>query len=215
LDCRTEAGRRVTGRLPTQTSLQALIDSTRALHQKPRDRRLPDPTLLAAIERRLLTAVHRDNTGTTERDGYRFSTLGGGFGGTNTSTTEAHALSDPQKDKHHEFTSLACSSLEEAVHQINKLISALNSIDDLTSDHGPTPRTCAACTGHRPLGGDQAVAHRGTVGNRLERDTDLCAGCYAYVVQSAPAGSRTGHLPDPLAIRWHDQRGRWRLRISA
>jgi hypothetical protein len=94
------------------------------------------------------------------------------------------------------------------------ILSALQSIDDLTEDRGPTPRLCP-CSPHRPLGGPQAVAHRGTVGNRLERDTDLCESCYGYVVQSAPAGSHRGRLPDPTAIAYHDQRGRWRLRITA
>jgi len=205
----------VTRRLPTETSLQALIDSTRALHQKPRDRRLPDPTLLAAIERRILTAVRRDATGTTDRDGYPTSTLGGGYTRTNGSSTETQALSLPERDRHHELTLLAVTNLEQLVLSVQVVLSALNSIDDLTSDRGPAPRTCAACTGHRPLGGDQAVAHRGTVGNRLERDTDLCQPCWDYVRQTAPAGSHTGRLPDPHAIAYHDQRGRWRLRITA
>jgi len=204
----------MTRRLPTEISLQALIDSTRALHQKPRDKRLPDSTLLAAIERRLLTAVRRDGTGTTDRDGYPTSTLGGNHGGNNGSSTETHALAPPERDRHHELTLLAVTNLEQLVLSVNIVVSALNSIDDLTNDRGPAPRTCAACTGHRPQGGDQAVAHRGTVGNRLERDTDLCQPCWDYVRQTAPAGSHGGHLPTPDAIRWHDQRGRWRLRIA-
>jgi hypothetical protein len=201
--------------LPTEISLQALIDSARAPYQKPRDRRYPDRTLLDAIERRLLHAYRRDQTGGTEPDGYPNNTLGGGYTRTNGSSTETQALSLPERDRHHELTLLAVTSLEQVVLSWNVIISALNSIDDLTSDRGPAPRTCAACTGHRPLGGDQAVAHRGTVGNRLERDTDLCQPCWDYVRQTAPAGSHRGRLPDPSAIAYHDQRGRWRLRITA
>lgn len=201
-------------RLPTDTSIRHLLDSLAALHQKPRDRRLPDPTLLAALERRLCRAVARDRTGTTDRDGYPATTLGGGYGHTNGSTTETQALAPPLRDRHHELTLLAVEHLEQLVHSANILISALNSIDDLTSDAGPAPRTCAACTGHRPLGGDQAVAHRGTVGDRLERAVDLCEDCRNFVKQTANPGSREGRLPTPVEIDWHDKRGRWRLRIA-
>ena len=201
-------------RLPTDTSLQALIDSVRALHQKPRDRRLPDPTLLAAIERRLQRAVTRDRTGTTDRDGYPSSTLGSGSSGTNGSTTETHALNPAERDRHHELTMLAVQNLEQLVMSTNIIVSALNSIDDLISDQGPAPRTCHACTGLRPQGGNQPVAHRGTVGNRLERDTDLCAACYHFVERTAPPGSHAGWLPSAADIAYHDQRGRWRLRIA-
>jgi hypothetical protein len=205
----------VTRRLPTQTSLQALIDSARAPYQKPRDRRFPDRTLLDAIERRLLHAYRRDTTGTTDRDGYPTSTLGGGYTHTNGSSTETQALSSPERDRHHELTLLAVTSLEQVVLSWNVIISALQSIDDLTNDRGPTPRTCAACTGHRPLGGDQEVAHRGTVGDRLEREVDLCEDCRNFVKQTAIPASRGGRLPTPDEIAWHDKRGRWRLRITA
>ena len=201
-------------RLPTEASLQALIDSARALYQKPRDRRLPDPTLLAAIERRLLRAVQRDRTGTTDRDGYPGNTLGSGTPTSNGSSTETHALGRPERDRHHELTILAVQHLEQLVLSANVIVSALNSIDDLTSDQGPAPRTCAACTGHRLQGGDRSDVTRGTMGDRLERATDLCRACMDFVRSSAPAGSHAGVLPTPEQIRWHDSHGRWRLRVT-
>lgn len=201
--------------IPTDHALRHLLDSLDALHRRPRDRSIPDPTLYANIERRLAAAVRRDRTGDTTRDGYPSGTLGGGGRSQTSSSTETHALSPAERDRHHELTARACLALEDAVANIQHLMSALNSIDDLTSDQGPAPRTCAACTGHRPLHGDQAVAHRGTVGDRLPRATDLCKACWRYVERAYPAGCHNAEPPTPDAIAWHDEHGYWRIRTAA
>lgn len=206
-------------RLPSDITLGHLTDGLRALNRAPRDKPLAamDRTLLESIERRLARAVTRDRTGHIERDGYPRSTLGNesrGIG-TPTSTTETAALSRSERDAHHELTALAVTALTETVTSLGKLVSALASLDQLTSDRGPAPRTCNACAGKRPLGGDQLVARRGTVGDRLTTATDLCQPCWDFVRQTAPAGSNAGYLPTEEQIRWHDQRGRWRLRMVA
>ena len=203
-------------RLPSDIAIGHLLDALRNLHTRPRDKTAPDRTLLANIERRLATAVRRDRTGTTTRDGYPTSTLGGGhathIAG---STTENAALAPTRRDRHHDLTVAACQHLDSAVTHLQALLSALNSLEDLTGGTSVAPRTCQACTGYRPLGGDQAVAHRGTVGDRLTRDTDLCGFCWAFVRQAYPAGSRAGLTPTPTDIAHHDQTGRWRIRLVA
>jgi len=204
-------------RLPTDITIGHLTDGLRALGRPPRDRILAaiDRTLLESIERRLAQAVTRDRTGRIERDGYPTSTLGNGaHSSTPGSRTETAALSRPQRDTHHDLTALAVASLTEAVTALGKLSSALASIDQLTTII-PSPRTCQACEGKRPLGGDQVVAHRGTVGDRLTQAIDLCSFCYHAVEQTAKPGSRAGHIPTEEQILWHDQRGRWRFRVVA
>ncbi len=204
----------MTRRLATDISIRHLLDAVGALWRKPRNRTLPDPTLYANLERRTARAVARDRTGESIRDGYPANTIGAGYTNGNGSSVEAHALSRPERDLHHDYTLVAIAGLEAAVAGLQMWASALNSIDDLVNDQGPAPRTCQACTGHRVLGGDQQVAHRGTVGNRLERDTDLCQSCWDFVRQTAPAGTHQGYLPDPAQIAWHDTRGRWQIRIA-
>jgi len=202
-------------RLPSDITIGHLTDGLRALSRKPRDRTLAgiDRTLLESIERRLAQAVTRDRTGRIERDGYPTSTLGNGaHSSTPGSRTETAALSQPQRDTHHDLTALAVASLTEAVTALGKLSSALNSLDDLTATSVPSPRTCAHCTGKRGPDRDLPVWRRGTVGNRLPHATDLCSPCFHFVEQTALAGSHTGYLPTDEQIRDHETRGRWRIR---
>lgn len=202
-------------RLPSDVALGHLIDALRNLHTKPRDKRAPDRTLLANIERRLATAVRRDRTGTTLRDGYPASTLAGGhathIAG---STTENAALAAPLRDRHHELVDRACTALLHAVTQLNTLVSALDSIDQLTGTTTLAPKTCAHCTPHLPDGHTRPVHARGTVGDRLTVAVDLCEPCYFYVARTADPGQRDGQLPTPDQIRWHDQHGTWRIRVA-
>jgi len=205
----------VTPRLPSDITIGHLTDGLRALSRKPRDRTLAtiDRTLLESIERRLAQAATRDRTGRIERDGYPTSTLGNGVrSSTPGSRTETAALSRPQRDTHHELTMFAVVSLTEAVTALTRLSSALNSLDDLTADTRPTPRTCSHCTGKRGSDADLPVWRRGTVGNRLPNNIDLCSPCFHFVEQTALAGSLTGYLPTDEQIRDHETRGRWRIR---
>ena len=196
----------------TETGLQHHIDAIRALYKK--DKRYPDRTRLDALERRILRAYRRNNTGTAQRDGYPTTTLGGTYTRTNGSSVEAQALAPPIRDRHHELTVRAVDQIEQIVTYGIWLEMTLDAIEALTNDQGPAPRTCAACTGHRLLGGNQAVSHRGTVGNRLSRAVDLCEPCYGYVTQTADPGTHAGRLPTPVDIASHDRTGRWRLRTN-
>lgn len=207
-------------RLPTTAAVGHLVDSCRALTRKPRDKRLPDLTLADSIERRLAAAVNRDRSGSVVPDGFPAGTLGGGGGQRgNASTVEAAVLALAQgvagRDRHHELTVLAVQSLEATVENAQRCLSALASLDDLVSDTvAPTVRTCSHCTGKRGPDSDRSVYATGTVGDRLERSIALCDACYGFVTQTAPAGSHTGYLPSEQQIADHEQRGRWRIRMT-
>jgi len=202
-------------RLPTDVTIGHLTDGLRQLNRPPRDKPQAaiDRTLLESIERRLARAVTRDRTGHIERDGYPTSTLGPDGGRTTPgSRTETAALSRPERDQHHELTALAVRRLTDAVTALGGLVSTLNAIDDLTNDRGPDVRFCAHCTGKRGPDRDLPVWRRGTVGNRLITNVDLCSPCFHFVEQTALAGSLAGYLPSDEQIRDHELRGRWRIR---
>lgn len=216
--------------IPTELAARHLFDSLRALGRKPTSPGLArrDTKLIDSLERRLLEALARDRAGTATADGYP-ATTSGGFGGNRltilveddrvtVTAVELAALAlvegSSPRDRHHELTRRAATALEDAVVALNTLTAALASIDDLTSDRGPTPRTCQHCTGKRGKGNDRTVAHRGTVGDRLERTMDLCEACWSFVRRVANPNSRAGYLPTDQQIRDHEERGRWKIKIA-
>lgn len=201
--------------LPTDIAAQHLFDSVDALWEKPSkgsERRID------SLRRRFRAALERDRTGSVIPDGYPTNTSGGPVSGVGSSSTERAAVAladgDVVRDRHHDLTVRAAGALEELVVQANILRLALDSIDDLTNDSGPAPKTCAHCTGKRGHGNDRPVAHRGTVGDRLERAMDLCEACWSFVRWSAKPNTRAGYLPTDTQIRDHEERGRWRMRVA-
>lgn len=202
-------------RLPTDSAIDHLLESLRKLSQAPRT---GQPRRIDSIETRLRAAVRRDRTGTVAPDGYPAGGSGGNSNGhTNGSTTERAALALVEsrfQDRHHDLTALAVAKLDGIVAGLQHLIAALDAIDDLTRTTGPAARHCAHCEGKRGEGNDLPVAHRGTVGDRLERAIDLCKPCYSFVERTAAAGTHTGYLPTDAQIRDHEARGRWRMRVA-
>lgn len=206
--------------IPSGLAIGHLFESLAALNRKPENKLLAaiDPKLIDSLRRRILIAAQRDRTGSVVPDGYPTSGGGSRGSGIATSATERAAVAladnDIVRDRHHELTVRATTALEDAVIALNTLASALLSIDDLTDTKGPVPKTCAHCTGKRGAGNDRPIAHRGTVGDRLERAMDLCEGCWSAVRWSAAANSRDGKLPTDAQIRHHEETGRWRLRVA-
>lgn len=206
-------------RLPTRATLEHLVEALRRLGQRPKPNQ---PVRIDDLERRILTAVERDQSGDIGFDGWDATTIpkvcsGSGRG----SRVEGHglALADgaTPRDRHHELTVLAVESLNHTVTNLNTLLSALASIDDLIKVDGPgeKTRTCGHCTGKRGKGNDRPVYATGTAGDRLERAIPLCEACYGFVTQTAAPASRIGSLPDNLQIVDHERRGRWRIRTTA
>lgn len=222
-------------RLPSDHAARDLCDSLRALNQRPHDKALAefDARLIDSIERRLLIALQRDRTGSVIPDGYPTSTGGGRSGGSRTivvpdengqpdrvpvTAIEAAVVAlvdgDTPRDRHHDLTVRAVEAIDSAVVALNTCVAALASIDDLVSEKGPAPKTCAHCTSKRGEGSDRPIYATGTVGDRLERSVSLCKHCYGFVEQTARPGTHTGYLPSDDQIRDHEQRGRWRMRVA-
>lgn len=121
---------------------------------------------LDLIERRLLEAIRRDETGGTERDGFP-SGAGPGDGGEYAaqSTTEAAAMStyrlddsrhpedsagywgQQERDEHHAYTQSAADALERAANAISDLIEKLDAIDRLAHQTRTDPSgSCLVCS---------------------------------------------------------------------
>lgn len=213
-------------RLPTLVAVQHLLDGLRALGEAPKR---GQPARIDDLEARLIRAVGRDLAGVPIPDGYRTG-IGGGRGGGPTIVVQEDGQPDVAvpatsveaavagrgdahrvRDRHHELTAKAVSSVEQAVTQIQVARAALDSIDDLVQAGPPAPKTCDHCTGRRGDGNDRPVYVRGTVGDRLERAIALCEPCYHFVARTAASGSRLGWLPDDEQIADHERRGRWRI----
>lgn len=216
-------------RLPTPVALQHLTDRLRALGEPPekgKPRRIDD------LETRLQRAVRRDLAGLPTPDGYATRTGGGRSGGRTITVDDEQGQPDAvpvtsvegalidradwhrTRDRHHELTVRAVEAVDCAVVAIHTAFSALASIDDMVNTAPPAPRTCDHCTDKRGRGGNRPIYVRGTVGDRLERAMSLCEACYEFVRQVALPGSRRGYLPSDLQILEHEQRGRWRIRVT-
>lgn len=211
-------------RLPTPVALQHLTDSLRALGEPPakgKPRRIDD------LEQRLHRAVERDLAGLPTPDGYPATTSGGRAGGRTIVVDDDHvpvtsvegAVIDRDdrrrtRDRHHELTVKAVTAVDAAVVHLQTAFAALASIDDLINTAPPAEKTCDHCTDKRGQGGNRPVYVRGTVGDRLERALSLCEACYEFVRQVALPGTRGGYLPSDVQILEHEQRGRWRIRLT-
>jgi len=182
----------------------------------------------ASVEARLGRAVERERSGTNLPDGWPSGGGGnddGGRGddGFQSSTERAAAArlgreyapdARAPRDRHRELTLAAFDHLRRAVHGAEIAWGVLRALDELLEegDAEVTVRSCEACTGKRGRGGNRAVAHRGTVGDRLKYALDLCDACYGFVERTAKPGSRGGYLPSEDQVRRHEERGRWRLK---
>lgn len=171
-------------------------------------------------ETRLTAAVRRDRSGTTTPDGWPPTTESGGGGSGSGSSVERAVLmlvgdEHVPIDRHRLLTRRAYGRLLDALAAWNDVRTILDEIDELTGRTVVTTPTCEVCTGRRGKGNDRTVAHRGTVGDRLERRMDLCDRCYQFVVRTAPAASREGYLPTDEQIRYNEERGRWRMRVRS
>lgn len=207
-------------RLPTPVAVEHLFDGLRSLNRRPNTPTLAqrDSKLVDSLQRRMLAALERDRTGTVTPDGYPSVTGGGGSRWNGSSSTERAAVAladgDTGRDWHHELLERATTALNSAVTNLNTLRAALDSLDDLTSDAPPAPRTCQHCTAHLPKSHARVVHRRGTVGDRLTVALDLCEPCYLFVWRSTRPGSQAGLLPDGDQIRHHDETGKWRVRVA-
>lgn len=146
--------------------VRAQIERLRRLQQttlKGRPCALPEGSIskLDEIERRLLTAIRRDETGTTQPDGFPTGRVGAGGENAAQSTTEGAALSgwriDPETDEavwvgppfdqHHALTDAAVEALERAVSAIATLATKLDEIDRVATVVRTDPSGyCGACT---------------------------------------------------------------------
>lgn len=171
------------------------------------------------IERRLSIALRRDLSGSVLPDGWPAATEVGRTGRGGSSSVERAMLvligEDPcPADRHRQLTRRAMNRLLAAVSAVEACVAALDSIDELVGDASQSQRTCEICTGKRGMGGDRPIAHRGTVGDRLERAVDACDRCYQFITRSAAPASRAGYLPTDEQIRRNEEHGRWRMRAS-
>jgi hypothetical protein len=145
-----------------------LIDRLRRLHDATmngKPARLPEGAVsrLDLIERRLLEALRRDQTGTTERDGYPGGRLGAGGQDAPQSSTEGAVLAgyrvdgdidmdhgywaSPEHDTHHERTQRAFRHLEAAAEALRHLSSTLDEIDRHSHVRREDPAGhCQACS---------------------------------------------------------------------
>lgn len=107
---------------------------------------------LDLVERRLIAAIGRDETGSADRDGYPSGRPGSGGddAGTSTETAAISNLEGDQPDEHHDLTVAAARHLENAVNAIASLLATLDSIDkkSAVSSHANPGGTCAACLRH-------------------------------------------------------------------
>ena len=119
---------------------------------------------LDVIERRLLEAIRRDETGDTFPDGYPSGKVGSGGEYAPSSSVEAAALggyrltqpafpeqSDAtwgnfETDQHHAFTEQATQALERAADAMSDLIEKLDAVDRLAQIPRKDPSgTCQCC----------------------------------------------------------------------
>lgn len=125
---------------------------------------LPEGTVsrLDQVERRLIEALRRDDTGSTSRDGFPTGNVGPGGQDAPQSSTEGSALSgyrvdgdvehgegewsQPPHDPHHERTQAAFRALERAYEALGELFEKLESIDKLAKvpRHDPSGH-CLCC----------------------------------------------------------------------
>lgn len=113
-------------------------------------------TKLDQVERRLLEAVRRDNTGDPLNDGYPSGFVGSGGMDAAQSSTEAALLAQYDRDgnllptrpdPHHALTAAAVTALEQAADAISDLYGKLDAIDRLATIHRTDPSGhCAACS---------------------------------------------------------------------
>lgn len=141
--------------LPTERQTRDLFATLRAFAAPAGT---PPASRLDELERRLVTAIQRDNTGTNTIDGYRANTMPTGRGqsavpveannpaaGVVTLTAvEAAAERKVEADKIHEHTFHAITFLVEAAGNLGALEHRLDLIDELSS---PTPANETAGTG--------------------------------------------------------------------
>lgn len=177
--------------------LRMYVDRLRRLHDATRN---GQPAVLPAgaisrldhIERRLLEAVRRDETGSPEHDGYPTGSIGNGGEDAAQSSTEAAALARlgiAIHDRHHELTALAVEHLRQAVDHITSLLGTLEAVDRLKEIPRRDPGgTCQAC-------------HRHVHGTPIDRIVaGWCPDCRnawnAYVIASVT----TGQTPDRHAF---------------
>lgn len=118
---------------------------------------LPEGSLTALdlIERRLLEAVRRDNTGTIEVDGYPTGNVSAGGEHAAQSSTEGAAVArlelargerDQPVDRHHGLTEAAIAHLDAAVTAVHHLMEKLDAIDRLATIHRTDPSgRCLCC----------------------------------------------------------------------
>lgn len=203
--------------LPKPVAVGHLVASLRALNEPAKRGQSPR---IDDLEARLVAAIHRDLTGLPVVDGYRTGRPRPApdvddWDEPALTTVEAAVVARDQglvRDRHHQLAVRAVHALDQAVVAVQTVFAALASIDDLVGTVSVAPKTCDHCTGRRGEGNDRPVAVRGSVGGRLDRSLGLCAACYGFVTQTAPAGSEAGYLPTDAQIRDHEHRGRWKIR---
>lgn len=219
-------------RLPAPVAVQHLLDSLRKLGEPTEKGR---PLRIDELERDLLGAIERDQTGYPTLDGYAAGVGGGRAGGRTIAVDDEAGRPDAvpvtsvegtvldrlepdnprrMRDHHHDLTAKAVRAVSAAVVAIQTAFGALASIDDLVDTAPPAPKTCDHCTDKRGLGGNRRIYVRGTVGDRLGHAVSLCEPCYEFVRQVALPGTRLGYLPSDVQILEHEQRGRWRIRLT-
>lgn len=112
---------------------------------------LPDGSVsrLDLIERQLLEAIRRDDTGSTVRDGFGSGKPGSGGddAGTSTETAALSNLEHPTRDEHHARTVAAFQHLELAAEAVAALVKSLDEIDRRANPpkHSNPSGVCAAC----------------------------------------------------------------------
>lgn len=147
-----------------ERQIRANLERLRRMQQatlKGRPFLIPEGTItrLDIVERRLLEAVKRDETGSTLPDGYPTGNVGSGGEDAPQSSTEAAALSgyrlnsdgegswgNYEQDRHHELTTAAAEALDRAAAALDTLMSQLDAIDRLATIQRTDPSGhCQAC----------------------------------------------------------------------
>lgn len=168
---------------------------------------------LGQLEVRLTAAMLRDQAGgSAVPDGYPGGSSEGGGTPSDVKLTPVEAVADQraygrrQHDPVHEHTQRAVRSVLAAAEAMHTAEAALAALERLNDDAPVVALVCEVCDSHG-LTAPRPIERRTTVGNRLEKMTDLCQPHISYV-------ERNGELPTPEQTRHHDATGTWRVRVA-
>ena len=171
--------------------LEAALRVLRGSYVDPLTEKTTIDSDLRVLERRLLRAITRDESGTVERDGFPG---GGGLGvamGTHGVPTENAALADGYADVVHNLSEAAFGYIVQAAQSVaaaRKKMDELDVVSGITAEHVLPEESCESCARVKLAGTKvhSPMFKFSTVGGRLSRNWRLCGWCYDIVRRMEP-----------------------------